>query len=124
MKKIKKELFTGETGCRLADFWFKFIGYLAGISALTLASETIEDIYLSGAVAFSYFVLFLWLKAKSDNFIWWLMPSGRPQLEERSPIFSKKIGFAILGGGISGYVTIGAYFFAQEIVQQLVSKAA
>ncbi|WP_019604541.1 hypothetical protein [Teredinibacter turnerae] len=124
MKKIKEAFYTGEIGCSLADFWFKYVGYLAAISALSLASEKIENAYLSGAASFSYFVLFLWLKAKSDWFMWWVMPSGRPVFGEHSPRSSKKLGIVILGAGISGYITMGTYILAEGIVQELVSKSA
>ncbi|WP_045827010.1 hypothetical protein [Teredinibacter turnerae] len=124
MKKIKEAFLTGELGCCLAEFWFKYVGYLAAISALSLASEKIENTYLSGASAFSYFVIFLWVKARSDHFIWWIIPSWKPVLGERSPFFSKRTAGTIFGGCISGYITMGTYILAEGIVQELVSKAA
>jgi len=77
--KIHLELLNGKLYARIAEFWFKYVGYSSLAAGIAIAEELDAGWLLWVTKWLSYFAIYLWLNFVVNNLVFYIWPDLRPQ---------------------------------------------
>ena len=106
---------TGESRARLAETWFKFLGFVGLTTVIHAAAQTTANWGLAVLTLVCYIVMFGWVEFRVDSLIWRLFPSVDPTSES---VDHSRIPISV---GASATIMIGVYLFAISLVEVLSS---
>lgn len=106
---------------KVSAFWFTLLGYVAAIVAIELVAKEASSLAIMFVAKLSYVFIFLWLKAKIDDAIWWWKPEYHPDHE----FSSKKENFRVLwrGGRLSAIACVAIYYFVEHVIEVIVAAS-
>ena len=62
----------------IAEFWFKFVGFILICAVFYAAQDTLNSTLLSACMWLSYFALYVWLKYEFEKAIYYIWPGLEP----------------------------------------------
>lgn len=114
--KIHLELLSGKFGARIAEFWFKFIGYSAIAAGVSVAQATHESWLLSSAKWLSYAAIYLWLKYEIEKVFFYMRPDLEPEWG-----YSPTTWHLYISNSLNLPLLFLAYYFGVQVSEALAS---
>lgn len=116
MHKFIVDQITGKFSAVIAEFWFKFIGYVMIASVFYAADKYADSLIISACMWASYVALYFWLKFEFEKAMYYVWPELEPMPGGGQ---SYKDWQFITANTLAPMLTISAFGLGKELVSAL-----
>ena len=110
------KIITGEAHAKLAEGWFKFLGFVALTAVFHAAAAKTDHLILEALKWICYIFLFRWTNFKIDQLIWLLFPSTNPVSKRRK---EKNVIISVF---ISTMIMLFVYFLVLFLINSFLGN--